>query len=147
MSNRKIFYLNSKKKKQKQKHRLNLFFPQMKKTFQSGSDLTTLSKLRGNRARRWGHLCPPVQVLLHLPLLCAAFTCVAAELAPGSVWRLCSLAREPLLSQAETLVFSRLTSLIVVFLPLHENHHLPPFLGILSLMIDSTVACFKWMVT
>lgn len=46
-----------------------------------------------------------------------------------------------------TLLSSMLTSLIVVFLPLHENHHLPPFLGILSLMIDSTVACFKWMVT
>ena len=46
MSNRKIFYLNIKKKKKK--NRLNLFFLQMKETFQSGSDLTTLSKLRGN---------------------------------------------------------------------------------------------------
>lgn len=144
MSNRKIFYLNIKKKK---KNQVKSLFSIDEKTFQSRSDLTTLSKQRGNRARMWGHLCPPIPVLLHLPLFCAAFACMVAELAPGSVWRLCSLTRKPLLSQAETLVFSKLTSLIVVFLPLHENHHLPPFLGILSLMIDSTVACFKWMVT
>ena len=81
-----------------------------------------------------------------------------AEVAPGLAGWLLSVTLKPedkcpcpnpTLAELSrnSLLRAGLTSLIVVFLPRHENHHLPPFLGILSLMIDSTVACFKWMVT